>query len=137
MEIPILDRILSSPFSAAARYVHPPPMGSAGASSRLPASSAVRPRRRSLDGGQCNPRMYRLGAVADQAGEVMDVEGVTGFGDEPDPRAEAGANQFLPHRPDREQHRDRRAGWARRRDHSRPGYGPLAGRPVLRRGGAR
>ena len=54
--------------------------------------------------------MNRLGAVADEAGEVMDVKGVTGLGDEPDPRAQPGANQFLAYRPDREQHRDRRPG---------------------------
>ena len=54
------------------------------------------------------PRMHRLGAVADQRREVMDVERVTCLRHEPDPGAEPGVHQVLPHRADREEHGDGR-----------------------------
>ncbi len=58
--------------------------------------------------------MHGLGAIADEAGEVVDVECVTGFGDEADARAQPGAHQRLAHGTHGKQHRDRSAGWAGR-----------------------
>ena len=60
--------------------------------------------------------MHRLGAVADQGREVMDVERITRLGDEADASAKARVHQVLAHRPDREQHGDRRMLAVRRHD---------------------
>jgi hypothetical protein len=51
--------------------------------------------------------MHRFRAVADERGEMVDIDRVSGFGHQPDPRAETDVHQMLPHGADREQHRDR------------------------------
>ena len=58
---------------------------------------------------QRQPRADRAGAVADQRGEVVDVPGVAGLDDQVDQRAQAGVQQALVDRAERQQHRDRRA----------------------------
>ena len=58
---------------------------------------------------QRQPRMDRRRAVADQAGEVVDVPGVAALDDQVDPHAGAGRDQVVVDRPDRHQRRDRRA----------------------------
>ena len=69
----------------------------------------VLPRRRAAHRLQGQPRVHRLGAVAEQRGEVVDVARVSRFGDQRHTRAETGLEQPLVHGADGEEHRDRRA----------------------------
>ena len=109
--MPIFDRILSRPFSAAVRNCATRLRGR-GPRRRLgllllPASALARRSRRTRR--EREPGVHRLGAVADQRGEVVDVEGVAGLGHEADPGAQARcAPDAGGRRPIGEQHRDRR-----------------------------
>ena len=140
VEMPIFDRILSRPFSAAERNC-----ARASAGVGRGAVSASRSRRDSsrvlaeepVDGLERQPRVHRLGAVADERGEVVDVERVARLGDEADARAESGVHQVLAHGADGEQHGDRRVGPVRGAVADDEDVGARGAPPARRRGGAR
>ena len=81
--------------------------------------------------------MDRLGAVADESREVVDVEGVARLGHQSDPRPEPGVHQVLADGADREEHRDRRVALVGGAVADRSGCAPRAAPPARPRAGAR
>ena len=102
MEIPIFERIFSSPLPI-------PLIARSSASSGLIPSGRRPSRCTRVERLEHQVRIDRRGPVADQAGQVVDLLGLAGLRHEPDLQPGALADQVVMHSGDREQRGHRRA----------------------------